>query len=142
MPVKKYFYLRLGTILLLTLCLGVLMACSSAESDTTAQAGLRTWLLVRAPDGPLPAGKPLDVKSRSQDAQHGISHVELYAVELPTGQRDLLIRADKAPFQQTTFTASQIFTPLQAGHYVIKVVGYNNIGEKTESEYISFDVVQ
>jgi len=118
----------------------VTTTCSFGQTETTAPEGIRTWLLVRAPDGPLPAGRPVDVKSRSEDAQHGISHVELYAVQLPSGESNVLIRSDAAPFRQTSFTASQLFVPRQPGHYVIKVVGYNRLGDRAESEYISFDV--
>lgn len=141
MPVRSYGAWRLGSILILLLSLGLLVACNGQEEATAGQE-LSIRLLVRAPDGPLPAGRPLNVRSRSKDGQHGVSHVELYAVEFPTGERDILIRADKAPFRQTSFTASQVFTPLEPGHYVIKVVSYNNIGHRVESEYISFDVVQ
>jgi hypothetical protein len=141
MPVRIFGAWRLWSILILLWSLGLLVACSG-QAEPTAPEKLAIRLLVREPDGPLPAGKPLNVKSRSKDGQHGISHVELYAVELPTGQRDILIRADEAPFWQTSFTASQVFTPLEIGHYVIKVVGYNKIGDKVESEYISFDVVK
>ena len=140
MPVKKYTLLQLWSISILIFSIGLVTACGSSDAESTVPQELNTWLLVRAPDGPLPAGLPLDVKSRSVDSEYGISHVELYAVELPTGENNVLIRSDAAPFRQTTFTASQIFRPMQPGHYVVKVVGYNNLGEKKESEYISFQV--
>jgi hypothetical protein len=75
------------------------------------------------------------------DVQNGVSHVELYAVQSPEGEEELLlIRSDPAPFDQTTFTVSQMFVPTRPGHYVIKVVGYNKLGQSAESDYIGFDV--
>ena len=141
MLTKRYNALFFWNLVILLFCVGLVTACNSNKADTPAPQGLRTWLLVRAPDGPLPVGRPIDVRSRSEDSQNGVSHVELYAVELPTGESNVLIRSDAAPFQQTSFTASQVFTPMQAGHYVIKVKGYNKIGQSVESEYIGFDVV-
>lgn len=140
MPSQKYTTLRFLIILILLFSFNWVSACSSGSAESGAVQELKTQLLVRAPDQPLPIGLPLDVKSRSVDSEYGISHVELYAVELPTGEKEILIRSDAAPFEQTAFTVSQVFRPMQAGHYVIKVVGYNNIGEKNESEYISFQV--
>ena len=140
MPAQKYTALRLWIILILVFSLSLVAACNSDDAASTGPQKLSTWLLVRAPEGPLPAGLPVDVKSRSVDSEHNISHVELYAVELPTGEKNVLIRSDAAPFKQTSFTASQLFVPVQPGYYVIKVVGYNTIGDSTESEYISFQV--
>ena len=114
--------------------------CNTDNSQNEATPGLRTWLLVKAPDNALPTGKPVNVRSRTMDAVNKVSHVELYAIQWPTGQGELLIRSDPAPFDQTTFTASQIFTPTAPGHYVIKVVGYNKRGDKMESDYLGFDV--
>ena len=117
-------------------------ACRSSSEETPASAvpqGLNTSLLVRAPDTPLPVKKPIIVRSRTEDLQ-GVSHVELRAVQTPAGETDILIRADQAPFFQTSFTAAQTFTPLQPGHYVIKVVGYNVVGEHSDSDFIGFDV--
>jgi len=118
----------------------LLTACETTNSQNGSTPGLRTWLLVKAPDNALPAGKPVNVRSRTMDAANKVSHVELYAVQWPSGQGELLIRSDPAPFDQTTFTASQIFTPTAPGYYVIKVVGYNKRGEKMESDYLGFDV--
>lgn len=139
---KKYFTLRLGIIFFaLGMMLGlVLTACSSTGTETPPYRGVRTQLLVKAPEGPLPLNKPVVVKSYTEDARYCVSHVELYVVQLPSGETDLLIRSDVAPFKQTAFTTSQMFVPTQKGHYVIKVVGYNKLGEKSESEYIGFDV--
>jgi len=114
--------------------------CNTADSQSEPTPGVHIRLLVKAPDNALPAGKPVNVRSRTMDAVNKVSHVELYAVQWPSGQGELLIRADPAPFDQTTFTASQIFTPTAPGHYVIKVVGYNKLGEKMESAYLGFDV--
>jgi hypothetical protein len=129
------------SLLLLLLSLILLAGCDTQEAET-AEEGIHTWLLVRAPDGPLPAGKALTVKSRTEDIINGVSHVELYAVQLPASAErvNLLIRSDAAPFDQTTFTADQTFIPVQPGDYVIKVVGYNQLGQSDESEYISFRV--
>lgn len=129
-------------IFFLLASLGLLAACgsSSGEPTPTPYQGVRTWLLVKAPDGPLPLGRAVTVKSRTEDSRHQVSHVELYAVQWPGVTGDLLIRSDAAPFDQTSFTAVQAFTPALQGHYVIKVVGYNKLGERAESDYIGFDV--
>jgi hypothetical protein len=128
--------------LLLGLWLGLTvfgLACRSTEPETTIPPGIRTQLLVRAPDRPLPVNRPVTVRSRIEDG-NGVSHIELYLVEMPSGERNVLVRADKAPFSQTSFTAAQTFTPRQKGHYVIKVVGYSRLGERDESDFIGFDV--
>jgi hypothetical protein len=140
MFLKKYTASRLGIILFLLFSVSFLAACSSSEVEPTPYQGVRTWLLVKAPDNSLPIDKPVTVKSRTEDSVHKVSHVELYAVEWPGGDQQLLIRSDPAPFDQTFFTASQTFTPKTPGHYVIKVVGYNKLGESDESDYIGFDV--
>ena len=99
-----------------------------------------TRLLVRAPDKPLPLNnKPITVNARVQDPNSYISHVELYAVEMP-GNTNVLLDSQVAPFEQTVFTASPSFTPSVPGDYVIKVVGYNKNGDSRESEYIRFTV--
>ena len=126
-------------ILILLLLAGLLSACDFS-TDRNGATQLRTWLLVRPPDTPLLLNQPVTVRSRTEDATNRISHVELYAVELPTGDRNVLIRSDAAPFAQTSYTAAQVFVPTQPGHYVIKVVGYNRLGQRAESDYIGFDV--
>lgn len=133
---------------LLVIGLGIIFilitACNNT-GETSAQnlPEIQTKLLVRAPDGPLPLNKPITVKSLVE-AKNGVSHAELYLVRLslPDGKTwdNTLIRSDAATFGQPVFTAAQPFTPLQTGHYVIKVVGYNTQGVKMESESISFDV--
>ena len=146
MPGKRFFKWQSILLLLMFLGLGMLAACSSSATETSSTQGLRTWLLVSAPEKPLPSNRPVNVKSRTEDAQYQISHVELYAVKWPspTGGVNngplLLLRADAAPFDQTIFTASQTFTPTLTGHYVIKVVGYNKLGQWQESDYLGFDV--
>jgi hypothetical protein len=137
---KKYS--NLWVIFLLLMSAGILTACTSTETETPEPQEIRTWLLVRAPDAPLALHKPVNVKSRTEDADDYVSHVELYAVQSPAGEGELLIRSDQAPFEQTSFTASQVFVPKLPGHYVIKVVGYNKLGQKAESDYIGFDVVE
>lgn len=140
MSSKKYTTQQLWIIFILFVSFVGLTACSSDGAESGEPQELNTRLLVRAPDEPLTAGLPLDVKSRTVDSEYDVSHVELYAVELPTGEKEILIRSDAAPFDQTAFTVSQMFVPMESGHYVIKVVGYNTIGENTESDYISFQV--
>lgn len=150
MVVRKPISLRLWGILILVLGIGLLTTCSSSEdAETVATVAiseeLTTWLLVGEPATALPVGRTVNVRSRSEDSQHEISHVELYLVEFrPEGSddiiRNLLIRSDAAPFQQVSFTVLQPFTPKQPGHYIIKVRGYNKIGESTESETLSFVV--
>lgn len=130
-------------------------ACNVDETEPTVLDGVQTRLLVKPPETALPVGSPLTVRSITEALTPGVSHVELYAVQLPplppdeelenlSGDvdptRNVLIRSDAAPFDQTTFTAAQDFTPLRPGHYVIKVVGYNRLGQSAESEYISFTV--
>lgn len=139
MPVKK-FSRQLWVILILLICAGTVTACGTSESDTPSPVGVRTWLLVKAPAGPLPANKPVNVRSRTEDSQAHVSHVELYALQLPSGETNVLIRSDEAPFDQSSFTVAQVFTPKQPGHYVIQVVGYNHQGEKSKSNIIGFDV--
>jgi len=119
--------------------MSVTAACGSSTAEPTPLPGVNTWLLVKAPDEPLPVNKPVNVRSRTEDAQTGVSHVELYALELPSGETNVLIRSDRAPFDQTTFTASQFFIPKQPGHYVVQVIGYNHKGETAQSNIISFD---
>ena len=146
MIVRKPIPLRLWGIIILVLSISLLTTCgSSDDAETTVSKEFSTWLLVREPDNSLLAGQPINVRSRSEDAVNGISHVELYLVEFqpegsPDVTRDLLIRSDAAPFEQTSFTASQIFTPRQSGRYAIKVKGYNKIGDSRESEILSFVV--
>lgn len=141
MPSRKYMTSLGYSLLLLGLSLILLAGCDTQEAETTEE-GIHTSLLVRTPDGPLPAGKALTVKSHSEDINNGVSHVELYAVQLPASSEriNLLIRSDAAPFDQTSFTAEQTFIPVQPGDYVIRVVGYNKLGQSDESEYISFRV--
>jgi hypothetical protein len=138
MPLKIHAT-KIWIILTLLLCMSVVTACGSSDAAPTPPPGVNTWLLVKAPDQPLPVNKPINVRSRTEDGQAGVSHVELYALELPSGETNVLIRSDRAPFDQTTFTASQFFIPKQPGHYVVQVVGYNNKGETAHSNIISFD---
>ena len=148
MPGKRHisFYMWSIVILLLTLFVA---ACSDNAPERELPNGVRTQLLVKQPETTLPVGTPLTVRSFTEAVTPGVSHVELYIVQLSSQEKgdivDLngphkLIRSDAAPFDQTTFTAVQRFTPLTSGHYVIKVVGYNRSGTSAESEYISFDV--
>jgi hypothetical protein len=135
--VKRYADLILASILLLLLSAGLIAACGTSERRPEPLADIKTELLVRAPDGPLPLNKSIEVKSRTE-AQDGVSHVDLY-LTLPTNQ-EVLARSDAAAFGQTTFITSQMFTPKQTGHYVIKVVGYNKEGTPASSNSIGFDV--
>lgn len=132
----KKFSLGLGVILILVLSI---TACAVSTATPTPPVGLRTWLLVKAPDAPLPLNKPVNVRSRTEDSE-SVSHVELYALQLPSGETNVLLRADPAPFDQTSFTVGQVFVPLQKGHYVIQVFGYNRQGEKSASNIIGFDI--
>lgn len=147
MRLKRYPLSPLLKIIILLLGLTLISACNTTESESVAPAGLRTWLLVGEPTAPLPAGQPVEVRSRSEDVENGISHVELYLIQFQpeTGavvDEEILIRSDAAPFAQTGFTASQIFAPKEAGRYVIQVKGYNQIGESVRSNTISFAVSQ
>lgn len=128
-------------LLILTWLSMVVTACAGSEAETQELPIIHTQLLVRAPESALPLDKPITVRSRIE-AKDGVSHVELYAVQSPssTDNREILIRADEAQFDQTTFTASQTFTPRERGRYVIKVVGYNRFGQSDESDFIGFEV--
>lgn len=138
MPLKRRIY-WLSIVLLFLLAISII-GCSSGEAENALPGGIRTRLLVEAPTEPISAGSSITVRSRTESVKPGVSHVELYAVQLPSGQENVLIRSDAAPFNQTVFSAMQVFTPLEPGPYVIKVVGYNKLGQPSESEYISFDV--
>lgn len=124
-------------VLILLLLAGLLSACDFFTG--TDEVSLRTWLLVRPPDAPLLLNQPITVRSRTEDVNNQISHVELYA-ELPDRAGNVLIRSDAAPFAQTSYTTAQVFIPTQPGHYVIKVVGYNRLGQKAVSDSIGFEV--
>lgn len=137
MMVKKCAGWRLGFVTILLLSLGLITACRSADTQAQPLPEIQTELLVRAPDGPLPLNKSIEVRSRT-DASAGVSHVDLL-VTLPTNE-EILVRSDAAAFQQKSFTASQTFTPKQTGHYIIKVVGYNQQGTPYTSNSIGFDV--
>ena len=139
MPEKKLRG-QLWLVLTLLLCVAVMTACAASETARVPPPGVRTWLLVKAPEDPLPLNKTVNVRSRTEDGEAGVSHVELYAIELPSGEANVLIRSDPAPFDQTSFTANQVFTPTEKGHYVIQVKGYNRRGDRSESNIISFDV--
>jgi hypothetical protein len=129
------WYLWLAVVLLLGA--GLVTACRPTEAETTTLPEIQTQLLVRAPDGPLPLNRSIEVRSRT-DASGGVSHVDLY-VTLPTNE-EVLVQSDAAAFQQKSFTASQTFTPKQPGHYIIKVVGYNQQGTPYTSNSIGFEV--
>ncbi len=144
MLLRKYISLRLWSIIILLFGLALNVACSSTSNESEVivlPQGITTKLLADPPNGPLPVGQPIEVPSYSEDAQHGISHVELY-VQLPSAEQETLslLRADAPPAKQTSFAASQVFIPHQSGHYVIKVVGYNRAGENAESKTLGFDV--
>ena len=131
-PILRLLYILAGQSLLLTACLG-------ADAESPELPEIRTQLLVRAPETALPLNKPVTVRSRVE-AKSGVSHVELYAVQMPAATTEILIRADEAQFDQPTFTASQTFTPRERGRYVIKVVGYNRFGQSDTSDFIGFEV--
>ena len=139
MPVKR-FSIQIWVALILLLYAGTVTACGISEADAPPSAGVRTWLLVKAPTRALPINQPVNVRSRTEDSEAHVSHVELYALELPSGETNILIRSDQAPFDQSSFTASQVFTPKRPGHYVIQVVGYNRQGKESKSNIIGFDV--
>ncbi len=140
MPAVGRHFTTLGFLFVLILGLGQITACNSNNGQPTVSPELRTRLLVQPPDGPLPVNRAVNVRARIEDARYKVSHAELYAVQLPTGESNVLIRSDAAPFDQTSFTSSQVFVPSQRGHYVIKVVGYNKRGQAAESDYLGFDV--
>lgn len=134
----------LGRCLILLLSVVLIAACNTTPAEVcTASEVPETVLLVREPAGPLPVNRPVTVKARTKDAKCGVSHIELVAVELPPNTQgqsfaNVLIRADAPPFEQTTFTAEQTFVPTHSGDYLIKVKGYNLVGNWQESASIRF----
>jgi hypothetical protein len=145
MPTRRWIISLGYSLLILLISLMLLVGCNTEDAQPVNT--IQTKLLVRAPDGSLPVGRPITVKSQTQDVENGVSHVELYVVKFtppaneaasPGEETNLLVRSDAAPFDQTTFTADQTFIPARPGDYVIKVVGYNKLGNSIESEYISF----
>jgi hypothetical protein len=124
---------------MLVLMTGVLLLTGCMGNKPAVDKTFSTRLLVTSPEQPLPRDKVVTVQSKTQDQVNGVSHVELYAVEMP-GDTNVLLNAQAAPFEQKVFTAAQSFVPVQAGDYVIKVVGYNQVGDRTESAYVKFSV--
>jgi hypothetical protein len=126
-------------------------ACSGNQQ--TVEQTFQTSLLVSEPTTSLTAGEQYNIRSRTQAPTNGVSHVELYVVEfvpfdgappevaplLP--YQNVLISSQAAPYNQTIFTADQPFIPNQPGEYLIKVVGYNKIGESSESQFLRFTAV-
>jgi hypothetical protein len=147
MTEKQSIAMPVWSILILAMCLGLITACGNGETTPQLESGLYTKLLVGTPNGPLPVNRPLMVQSRVQDIDNGVSHAELYVIEIrpedseAVTTQDLLITSSVAPFDQLAFTASQTFVPQQAGDYLIKVRGYNQLGEWVDSEYLGFSVV-
>ena len=137
MIVKRYRSWQLWIIGIFLLSTGLLTACSSTNGEAQPLPEIQTVLLVRAPDGPLPLNKSIEVRSRT-DAEEGVSHVDLY-VTLPSNE-EILVRSEAATLRQKSFSTSQMFTPKQAGHYVIRVLGYNLQGAAHASNSIGFDV--
>jgi len=125
---------------LLILGIAVLSVMLSCSSNTEPEKVFETRLLVRAPDQPLPVNRPVKIISRSDDPNNEISRIELVLVSTPNGEKDLIAGVSPAPSGQTVLTAEQEIVPLMPGDFVVKAVGYNKLGEQTESEYISFTV--
>ena len=137
MIVKRRIRWHLWLIAVLVIASSLTAACQAAETNAPVLPEIQTQLLVRAPDGSLPLNKSIEVRSRT-DADSGVAHVDLY-VTLPSNE-EVLVYSDAAAFQQKSFTASQTFTPRQPGHYVIKVIGYNQLGQNASSNSIGFEV--
>jgi len=137
MKTKRYVWQQWWIIVGILLGAGLMAGCSQTKPESLPD--IKTSLLVRAPDKPLPTDKTIEVKSQTQ-AAGGVSHVELYA-KLSNGE-EVLLRSDPAPAPQTSFIAAQSFTPREPGHYVIYVIGYNKLGKPSTSDYIGFDVVK
>ena len=144
MPGKTNFDLRLGSILVVIIALGLLTACSQTGTETPTPEGVQIELLVTTPSQPLPVNQPLNVISKTEDPAQQISHVELYAVKWPSmeteGGTELLLRSEAADFAQTVFTAHQRFVPTEPGRYGIKVVGYNKLGHSATTAELEFEV--
>lgn len=128
----------IGSITLLLL-VGVFTACSSEVTGQAIAGGIQVRLLVQPPTNPLPVGSVLNVRSLTE-SETPISHIELYALQLPSDAQNVLIRADAPALAQTNFTAMQRFTPQRAGNYVLRITAYNQAGQKAESNPISFTV--
>ncbi len=148
MPGNKSYDLQPGLIFLVAVAIGLLTACSQTGTETPTLEGVQTQLLVTSPAQPLPVNQPVNVISKTEDAKQQVSHVELYAVEWPSkerevggGKRDeLLLRADAVEFPQTVFEAHQKFVPTEPGVYKVKVVGYNKLGHSAATENLEFEV--
>ena len=123
---------------LLILGIAVLSVLLSCSSNNEPEKVFETRLLVRAPDQPLPVNRPVKIISRSDDPNNEISRIELVLVSTPGGEKDLIAGVTPAPDDQTVLTAEQEIVPLMPGDFVVKAVGYNKLGEHTESEYVSF----
>lgn len=151
MATRKYATLSILSLLILLFSFGLMTACSGNQK--TVEQTFQTSLLVSEPTTSLTTGEQYDIKSRTQAPTYGVSHVELYVVEfVPFGgappeiatqlpYQNVLISSQAAPYNQTIFTADQYFIPKQPGEYLIKVVGYNKIGETSESQYLRFTAV-
>ncbi|HMQ51057.1 MAG TPA: hypothetical protein PKE64_24550 [Anaerolineae bacterium] len=133
---RAIFVISSITLLLLV---GVLTACSSEVTGQAIAGGIQVRLLVQPPTNPLPVGSVLNVRSLTE-SETPISHIELYALQLPSDAQNVLIRADAPALAQTNFTAMQRFTPQRAGNYVLRITAYNQAGQKAESNPISFTV--
>ena len=155
MVTRKYATLSIISLLILLSSFGLMTACSSG--DQAVSQTFQTSLLVTEPATPLLVNNQYEIKSRTQAPEHGVSHVELYVVEyVPLNQaivnqpevaaqlpyQNIVISSQAAPFDQTIFTASQSFIPKQPGEYLIKVVGYNKIGQISESQYLRFTAIE
>ena len=151
MVTRKYATLSILSMVILLFSFGLMTACSGNQQ--TVEQKFQTNLLVAEPATSLTAGEQYNIKSRTQAPTYGVSHVELYVVEfVPLGgtpsdvatqlpYQNVLISSQAAPYNQTIFTADQQFIPRQPGEYLIKVVGYNKIGESSESQYLRFTAV-
>ncbi|GAB4430540.1 MAG: hypothetical protein Kow0031_11400 [Anaerolineae bacterium] len=150
MVTRKYATLSVLSLLILLLSFGLMTACNGTQQ--TVEVPFQTNLLVSEPANALTTGEQYEIKSRTQSSD-GVSHVELYVVEyVPLGgappevaaqlpYQNVLISSQAAPYNQTIFTANQPFIPKQPGEYLIKVVGYNKVGERSESQYLRFTAV-
>ena len=154
MMTLRYATLSIISLLILLLSFGLMTACNS--NDQTISQTFQTTLLATEPQTPLIVNNQYEIRSRTQAPEYAVSHVELYVVEyVPLDEaianqpgvapqlpyQDILISSQAAPFNQTIFTASQSFIPKQPGEYLIKVVGYNKIGQSTESQYLRFTAI-
>ena len=132
---------------ILALSFGLTTACSG-NNEAPLPKEFQTRLLVTEPLQPLSVNEMYTVRSRVEAPESGVSHVELYVVELTATTGEIqaanILVSSQAPqplgVTTTVFNAEQLFIPKQPGEYAIQVMGYDKAGEARPSEFLRFEV--